>query len=68
MVDVLASLGIPKSTACELMRVVAAEGLVAPTKDGRFAHGRRLHERGSAYSVQVNLLHEGHPHHARPAQ
>ena len=57
--DVVTSLGIPKSTAYELMRVMAAEGLVAPTEDGRFALGRRLHELGTGYSVQVDLLREG---------
>lgn len=57
--DVVASLGIPKSTAYELIRVMAAEGLVAPTEDGRFALGRRLHELGTGYSVQVDLLREG---------
>ena len=57
--EIVTALGIPKSTAYELVRVMLAEGLLAPADGARVALGRRLYELGMGYSAQADLVREG---------
>jgi IclR family transcriptional regulator, KDG regulon repressor len=57
---VIARLGIPKSTAYELVRMLAESGyLERGRRPGTYFLGRRLFELGMAYRSQVDLLKEG---------
>lgn len=53
------ALSIPKSTAYDLLNAMLHEGLVTPADGTRFALGHRLHELGSGYRAQVDILREG---------
>lgn len=58
--DIVTDLRIPKSSAYELVRVLAENGyLESGQTAGRFALGRKLYELGMAYRAQVDLLKEG---------
>lgn len=58
--DIVAGLGIPKSSAYELVRTLADNGYLEPgAASGSFALGRKLYELGMAYRSQVDLLKEG---------
>lgn len=60
VVEIVAALGIPKSTAYELVRTLAEAGYVQ--SEGRGAGlflGRKLFELGMAYRSRVDLLRDG---------
>jgi IclR family transcriptional regulator, KDG regulon repressor len=57
--DMASELSIPKSTAYDLLNAMLHEGLVTPADGTRFALGHRLHELGSGYRAQVDILREG---------
>lgn len=58
--EIVSTLGIPKSSAYELVRTLTETGYVEQAgKDGRLFLGRRLFELGMAYRAQVDLLKEG---------
>lgn len=57
---IVAELDIPKSTAYELIRTLAAAGYVdRDAANGSYFLGRKLFELGQAYRAQVDLLKEG---------
>ena len=58
--EIIGDLGIPKSTAYELVNTLTAAGYLAPQGgDKRLFLGRKLFELGSAYQSQVDLLKDG---------
>ncbi|WP_210528968.1 IclR family transcriptional regulator [Rubellimicrobium arenae] len=58
--EMVEALGIPKSTAYELVGVLTKAGWLAPAGGGaRLALGRRLHEIGQGYGQESDLLREG---------
>ncbi len=58
--DVVTDVGIPKSSAYELIRTLAQAGYIERTPvTGTYALGRKLYELGMAYRSQVDLLKEG---------
>ena len=58
--DIIGRLGIPKSTAYELVNTLTDTGYVEPHgKDNRLFLGRKLFELGSAYRSQVDLIKDG---------
>ena len=60
--DVIAALGIPKSTAYELIRTLVERRYVERKSDGRsYFLGPKLFELGMAYSAQVDLVKEAAP-------
>ena len=62
MTQIIDNLGIPKSTAYELIRTLAdADYIAAPSRGGGLYIGRKLYELGMAYRSQVDLLRDGGP-------
>lgn len=59
MTDIIGTLGIPKSTAYELVNTLTAAGYLAPSGRGGLFLGRKLFELGMAYRSQVDLLKDG---------
>ncbi len=60
--DVIDALGIPKSTAYELIRTLVDRRLVERKADGRsYFLGPKLFELGMVYSAQIDLLTEAAP-------
>ncbi len=58
--DIVTDLRIPKSSAYDLVRILADNGYLEPgPASGSFALGRKLYELGMAYRSQVDLLKEG---------
>lgn len=58
--DIIARLGIPKSTAYELVNTLTLAGYVEPRGgDKRLFLGRKLFELGTAYRSQVDLVKDG---------
>lgn len=58
--DIIKRLGIPKSTAYELIKALGDAGYVEPHgRDNRLFLGRKLFELGSAYRSQVDLIKDG---------
>ena len=57
--EVVAALGIPKSTAYELVRTLSAAGYVERSGTADYFLGRKLFELGMAYRSHVDLLKEG---------
>ena len=57
--EVVGALGIPKSTAYELVRTLLAAGYVERTGPAAYFLGRKLFELGMAYGSHVDLLKEG---------
>ncbi|MCI0429761.1 MAG: IclR family transcriptional regulator [Rhodospirillales bacterium] len=57
--EVVRALGIPKSTAYELMRTLTAAGYVERSGNASYFLGRKLFELGMAYRSHVDLLKEG---------
>lgn len=58
--DIVTGLGVPKSSAYELVRILADNGYLEPgPASGHFALGRKFYELGMAYRSQVDLLKEG---------
>jgi DNA-binding IclR family transcriptional regulator len=58
--EIVQTLGIPKSSAYELVRTLAEYGYLEPgPASGSFGLGRKLYELGMAYRNQVDLLKEG---------
>lgn len=57
--EIVDALAIPKSTAYEIVGVLAQAGWVTPLEGGRLALGRRLHEVGQGYAEGEALLREG---------
>lgn len=58
--DIVRDLGLPKSTAYELVRAMQESGcLEQPPNEAGVYLGRRLYEFGMAYRAQVDLLKEG---------
>jgi DNA-binding IclR family transcriptional regulator len=58
--EIIARLGIPKSTAYELVNTLSEAGYLAPQGgDNRLFLGRKLFELGSAYRNQVDLIKDG---------
>src|SRR3712207_6191632 len=57
--EIVAALGIPKSSAYEIVGVLTQAGWVTPVQGGRLALGRRMHEVGQAYAQSDALLREG---------
>ena len=58
--DIIKRLGIPKSTAYELVNTLSDTGYVEPQgRDNRLFLGRKLFELGSAYRNQVDLIKDG---------
>lgn len=58
MAEIVAGLGIPRSSAYEIARVLSEAGWIAPDGAG-LALGQRLHELGQAQGQQAGLLREG---------
>lgn len=57
---IVTALGIPKSTAYELVRTLSEAGYLEPAvRDGGLYLGRKLFELGMAYRSQVDLLRDG---------
>jgi len=57
--EIVAALGIPKSSAYELIRTLAETGMLEEEAgNGRYYLGRRLHLLGLAYRAQVELMRE----------
>jgi DNA-binding IclR family transcriptional regulator len=59
LAEMALALSIPKSTAYDLLNAMLHEGLLTPAEGARFALGHRLHELGSGYRAQVDILREG---------
>ena len=57
--DIVSALGIPKSTAYELVRTLTDSGYLEPSRRGGIVLGRKLFELGMAYRSQVDLLRDG---------
>ena len=57
--EVVAALGIPKSTAYELVRTLASAGYLERSGAAAYFLGRKLFELGMAYRSHVDLLKEG---------
>ena len=57
--EVVSTLGIPKSTAYELVRTLTAAGYVERSGNASYFLGRKLFELGMAYRSHVDLLKEG---------
>lgn len=57
--EIVAALAIPKSTAYEIVGVLARGGWVTSVPGGRLALGRRLHQIGQAFAQGDALLREG---------
>jgi DNA-binding IclR family transcriptional regulator len=57
--EVVGALGIPKSTAYELVRTLSAAGYVERSGGTSYFLGRKLFELGMAYRSHVDLLKEG---------
>lgn len=58
--QIIAELGIPKSTAYELIRTLNEADFVAPSSKGNGLFiGRKIYELGMAYRSQVDLLRDG---------
>ncbi len=57
--EVVGALGIPKSTAYELVRTLSAAGYVERSGGASYFLGRKLFELGMAYRSHVDLLKEG---------
>lgn len=58
--DIISRLGIPKSTAYELINTLNDAGYVEPHgRENRLFLGRKLYELGSAYRNQVDLIKDG---------
>jgi DNA-binding IclR family transcriptional regulator len=58
--EIVQALGIPKSSAYELIRTLAGAGLIEEDAgSGRYYLGRRLYVLGLAYRAQVDLMREG---------
>jgi DNA-binding IclR family transcriptional regulator len=58
MGEIVGELGIPKSTAYEIARVLSEAGWLASSGAG-LAVGRRLHELGQGYGMHMDLLRNG---------
>jgi IclR family transcriptional regulator, KDG regulon repressor len=62
MTDVIEALGIPKSTAYELIRTLVERRYIERKSDGRsYFLGPKLFELGMLYSAQIDLLKEAAP-------
>lgn len=59
--EIVQALAIPKSTAYEIVGVLAQAGWITADDSGRLSLGRRLHEIGQAYAQGDALLREGTP-------
>jgi DNA-binding IclR family transcriptional regulator len=58
--QIISQLGIPKSTAYELVRALSEADYIAPSsKGGGLFIGRKLYELGMAYRSHVDLLRDG---------
>lgn len=58
--EIIGGLGIPKSTAYELVNTLSAAGYLEPHGDNKHLFlGRKLFELGAAYRSQVDLLKDG---------
>ncbi len=57
-----ARLGLPRSSAHELVQTLAARGYLAPLaqQPNRYALGVRVFELGNTYAAELDLAHEGH--------
>jgi DNA-binding IclR family transcriptional regulator len=60
MGELVEDLGVPQSTAYELVRIMTELGYLEPGRErGALALGRKLYELGMAYRSQVDLLKDG---------